>query len=100
MTTPAQLDMFGRSFTGGKQADLFVRPVKPASDPPPIARQADRTGPNFDDRPPTATTHPPAGGSSNLEARSASVVCLECGEGIPTRAKVCPNCYTRRSEGR
>jgi len=57
MTT--QLDMFGKSYTGGMQTDLFVKPAAPTVPAPPA-------------------------------------LCRECGDPLPARAKVCPNCYTPR----
>ena len=68
-----QLSMFGARYDG-KQVDLFVKPACPLPEPAP--------------QPPVACTAPEAPAS----------LCPECGDVLPPRAKVCPNCYTTRTE--
>jgi len=64
-----QLSMFGAKYDG-KQADLFVAPVGQS----PVT--------------PTAPA-PPA----------APLLCAECGDELPPKAKACPNCYTKITKG-
>jgi hypothetical protein len=75
-----QLSMFGAKYDG-KQADLFVAPVSPTA---PAVPEHLRGQIPFVPVP---------------SAPAEPMLCAECGDELPPRAKACPNCYTKVAKG-